>query len=39
LIALIIKISGGSTTYRGSETLSSSRGTVLIGEGSGGVMG
>src|SRR3954447_16887854 len=33
------KISGGSITYAGSETISSSRGTGLQGEGSGGVIG
>src|SRR5688500_3524003 len=32
-------MSGGSITYGGSETMSSSRGTVLCGDGSGGVIG
>jgi hypothetical protein len=36
---LIIKISGGSMTYGGRETLSNSRGTGLAGEGSDGVIG
>ena len=39
MIALIIKISGGSITYGGSDTLSNSRGTGLVGDGSGGVIG
>ena len=37
--ALIIRISGGSITYGGSDTMSNSRGTVLLGDGSGGVTG
>ena len=38
-MALIIKISGGSMTYGGSETMSSSRGTLLHTGGSDTVAG
>ena len=39
LSALIMRISGGSITYGGNETMSNSRGTGLLGDGSGGVIG
>jgi len=37
--ALIIRMSGGSITYGGSDTISNSRGAELCGEGSGGLIG